>query len=237
MIQLDDAMSIVINTYLYTPTEYHKHLARLNLAGENKRRDWQECAREEIPADESFRASAQRWLANKKILNSSLSTSTDKGWRTLIARCSRCAACSKAWCFRQLPPSSLLVEHAGECKGPLNLEKVKQFNAQEFAQKFTPGRALVEMQDILVEQRPSINQLKNRRPLKKGRGDKPPPGIDLLRELSVVSDETVSILFTIPPPNMAKNMLQHLQFRILKWPFWSSLRLGAPSWLMLFDAV
>ena len=57
MIQLDDAMSIVINTYLYTPTEYHKHLARLNLAGENKRRDWQECAREEIPADESLRAS------------------------------------------------------------------------------------------------------------------------------------------------------------------------------------
>ena len=98
-------MSIVINTYLYTPTEYHKHLARLNLAGGNKRRDWQECAREEIPADESLRASAQRWLANKKILHSSLSTSTDKGWRTLIARCSRCAACSKAWCFRQLPPS------------------------------------------------------------------------------------------------------------------------------------
>ena len=28
--------------------------------------------------------------------------------------------------------------------------------------------------------------------------EKPPPGIDLLRELSVVSDETVSILFTIP---------------------------------------
>jgi len=106
------------------------------------------------------------------------------------------------------------VEHAGECKGPLNLDKVNQFNAQEFAQKFTPGRALVEMQDIPVEQRPSINQLKNRRPLKKGKGDKhapvqcvgdaekflekPPPGIDLLRELSVVSDETVSILFTIP---------------------------------------
>ena len=64
MIQLDDAMSIVINTYLYTPTEYHEHLARLNLAGGNKRRDWQECAREEIPADESLRASAQRWLAN-----------------------------------------------------------------------------------------------------------------------------------------------------------------------------
>ena len=125
MIQVDDAMSIVINTYLYTPTEYHKHLARLNLAGGNKRRDWQECAREEIPADESLRASAQRWLANKKILHSSLSTSTDKGWRTLIARCSRCAACSKAWCFRQLPPSSLLVEHVGECKGPLNLQKVK----------------------------------------------------------------------------------------------------------------
>jgi hypothetical protein len=106
------------------------------------------------------------------------------------------------------------VEHVGECKGPLNLQKVKQFNAQEFAQKFISGRALLEMQDIPVEQRPSINQLKNRRPLKKGKGDKhapvqcvgdaekflekSPPGIDLLRELSVVSDETVSILFNIP---------------------------------------
>ena len=32
----------------------------------------------------------------------------------------------------------------------------------------------MEIQDIPVEQHPSINQLKNRRPLKKGKGDKYP---------------------------------------------------------------
>lgn len=44
----------------------------------------------------------------------------------------------RAWCFQQLPSALLLVEHVGERGGLLNLEKVKQFNAQQFAQKFAP---------------------------------------------------------------------------------------------------
>ena len=149
-------------------------------------------------------------------MHSSLSTSTDKGFRTLIARCNRCLQCNKAWCFRQLPAGQLLVEHVGECGGPLNLQKVKQFNARQFASQFTPGRSLVEMhsQQVPVEERPSVNQLRNRRPSKRGRSDKhapvqclgdaqrfleePPAGIQLLREQSIASGETVSILFTIP---------------------------------------
>lgn len=148
-------------------------------------------------------------------MHSSLSTSTDKGFRTLIARCNRCQKCSKAWCFRQLPPAQLLVEHVGECSGPLNLEKVKQHNAQRFAAKFTPGRALVEMQSqqVPADQRPSVNQLRNRRPSQRGTSDQhapvqclgdaqrflehPPSDIHPLRDLSIVSEETVSILFTV----------------------------------------
>ena len=93
--------------------------------GGAKRRDWREIGRDEFQEPENLRQASQRWLRSKSILHSTLSNSSHKKRVTLIARCSKCLDCDKAWCFSFEQPNTLLIESAGECSENLNLNNLK----------------------------------------------------------------------------------------------------------------
>ena len=118
-----------------------------------------------------MREAAQVWLKQKQIMHKTLSGSSDKGRQTLIGRCSRCNDCSRSWCFSCPDPCVLVVERFGECTTNLNLDKIRQFNADLYASKYSPSIALKKMMEAGVpqDQRPNASQLKNRRPEQKDR--------------------------------------------------------------------
>lgn len=138
--------------------------------GWEQEKAWVEIGKDEIRGGETLRTAAQRWLSQRKILHSTLTTSSNKGHTTLIGRCSRCLQCNTAWCFSFQRPSTLIAEKTGGCFGPLNVKKTRQQNASDFAKQYTPGRGLVKMMedDVPLEERLKIGQLRNRRPALKG---------------------------------------------------------------------
>ena len=132
-----------------------------------QRKAWLLIGTDELQAGEDLRKGAQRWLRAKGIPHKTLTKSSNKGATTMIARCSACKQCSKAWCF-SLISDSLRIERHGECSDDKDLDRLRRFHARRYAKEFTPANALkaTRKAGIDPEERPKTWQVKSQRPKK-----------------------------------------------------------------------
>ena len=173
---------------------------------------WEVICKQALDPSESLRRAGQKWLQQQGILHNTLTASSDKGVKTLIARCSSCLSCSKQWCFSNRE-GQLQVETVGFCSGDKDLERLKRSHARAFAKDHTPGRVLKKMSEAKIpkDERPEVFQLKNRRPKKEQTGptehcvsclgdlrkfvSDPPAGVTVFHDSMVLEKERVVLAF------------------------------------------
>eukprot|EP00438_Fugacium_kawagutii_P023042 Skav233275 [mRNA] locus=scaffold3673:30720:31965:- [translate_table: standard] len=80
-----------------------------------QRKAWEVIAVQAFDPGE-IRGAGQKWLSKEAIVHQTLTASSDKGVKTLIARCGSCLKCSKQWCF-SVREEQLRVETCGYCFG------------------------------------------------------------------------------------------------------------------------
>ena len=86
-----------------------------------QRKAWEVIAVQALDSGETLRGTGQKLLSKEAIVHQTLTASSDKGVKALIARCGSCLKFSKQWCL-SIREEQLRVETCGYCFGSKDLE-------------------------------------------------------------------------------------------------------------------